>query len=108
MSGSPTEVRPSRRHLRHYAWAIALILAVFAWQQGSSPVGWSLRLAAAIVFALGTVLPNLFWWPFVGLMLFCAPLLRAAGWRVPSLSEISTPPVPRRRRLRRLRIAEQD
>lgn len=48
---------PPRRRLRYLAWSIALVLAVLAWFEHPS---WPLRIAAAAVLAVGTVLPNTF------------------------------------------------
>jgi hypothetical protein len=53
-----------RRRLRHFAWFIALVLALVAWQQTSFSWAWGFRLAAAVIFAIGTVLPNAFRRPY--------------------------------------------
>jgi hypothetical protein len=37
------------------------VLAILAWYEDPS---WPLRIAAAGVFAVGTVLPNMFRWPY--------------------------------------------
>ncbi len=61
----PVLVRnPARRHLRHFAWIVALVLAVIALTIGSVELRW----VAAVVFALGTVLPVVFRWPFIVLV----------------------------------------
>lgn len=60
---------PARRHLRRFAWLTALFLAVLSWGGGASPWTLDLRLAAALVFAIGTVLPGVLRWPYVTLLL---------------------------------------
>jgi len=55
---------PLARRLRHFAWSIALFLAVLSWLVPHAHV---VGLAAAFVFALGTVLPQTFHWPFFAL-----------------------------------------
>jgi hypothetical protein len=60
---------PARRQLRQFAWLTALILAVLSWAGGASAWTLALRLAAAFVFALGTVLPGVLRWPYVALSL---------------------------------------
>jgi len=57
MRAPATVPDPPLRRLRHLAWLTALVLAVLAWYEDPS---WPLRIAAAAVFATGTVLPNLF------------------------------------------------
>ncbi|HMC88059.1 MAG TPA: hypothetical protein VKI17_00860 [Gemmataceae bacterium] len=66
---------PPKRHLRSIAWLVALGLAVFGVIYESTATGWNLRLAAAIIFAVGTVLPGLLRWPYVLLLILCYPLL---------------------------------
>jgi hypothetical protein len=56
---------PSRRQLRQFAWGTALLLAVLSWA-GGPPM--PMRLAAAFIFALGTVLPGVLRWPYLGLL----------------------------------------
>jgi hypothetical protein len=57
--------------MRHFAWVIALGLAVLArFWIGPSQV--YLALAAAAVFSVGTVLPRLFRLPY---KLFCTPIV---------------------------------
>jgi hypothetical protein len=51
---------PSRRHLRTFAWSLALVLALLSWWCGGSVAGLSLRWCAAAIFALGAVRPRLF------------------------------------------------
>jgi hypothetical protein len=60
---------PARRHLRQFAWLTALFLAALSWAGG--PTAWTLylRLAAALIFAVGTVLPGILRWPYVTLLL---------------------------------------
>jgi ABC-type uncharacterized transport system permease subunit len=56
---------PSRRHLRTFAWSIALAIGLVAWWFADTNAGLVLRVIAAAVFALGTVRPRLFRFPFV-------------------------------------------
>jgi hypothetical protein len=56
---------PRRRQLRYLAWSIALVLAVAAWFQDSGAAAGWLRLAAAIIFAVGTVLPGVLRQPYL-------------------------------------------
>jgi hypothetical protein len=58
-----SEWEPSKRHLRYLAWIIALGLALAARYR---PVGEQayLTLIAAIVFSVGTVLPQVFRLPY--------------------------------------------
>ncbi len=67
---------PSKRQLRHFAWLAALLLAVLAWCLTAYAEAWTLRLAAAALFAIGTVLPAILRWPYVALFL----LAYAAVW----------------------------
>jgi hypothetical protein len=70
------EWNPSRRQLRHFAWIMALLLAVLAWQTGDSLPRLVLRLLAAFVFAAGTVWPGLFRWVYRVVWFITAPF----GW----------------------------
>jgi hypothetical protein len=54
---------PSKRHLRHFAWIMALTVAVGTRYCGSGPQPY-LALAAALFFSIGTVLPGAFRWPY--------------------------------------------
>jgi hypothetical protein len=65
---------PPRRRLRHFAWVLALLLAVLALLLTPSPHAWPLRLAAALVFAGGTVLPRLFRWPYFAFLVALYPV----------------------------------
>ena len=65
----PFDWHPARRQLRHFAWLTALFLAVLSWSGGTSLWTLNLRLAAAFVFAIGTVLPGVLRWPYVALLL---------------------------------------
>src|SRR5438094_2246326 len=60
---------PARRRLRHFAWLTALFLAVLSWAGGTPTWSLSLRLAAALLFAIGTVLPGVLRWPYMALLL---------------------------------------
>jgi membrane protein implicated in regulation of membrane protease activity len=53
---------PLTPKLRHFAWSIAFLLAVVSWL---APRFYLLGVAAAVVFALGTVLPWCFRWPYL-------------------------------------------
>jgi hypothetical protein len=65
MEARRTAEDPRKRQLRYLAWSIALALAVLAWFEDSSTTSVWLRLAAAAIFAVGTVLPGLFRQPFL-------------------------------------------
>ena len=91
---------PPRRYLRLLAWVVAALLAVLAWGLGG-PALWPLHLAAGLVFALGTVLPRLFRWPYIALVLGPAAALRrpgrvgtGSGFKEPSSSLRSGSPEP--------------
>jgi hypothetical protein len=60
---------PARRHLRQFAWATALFLAVLSWTGAIFPWTLGLRLSAACLFAVGTVLPGILRWPYIALLL---------------------------------------
>jgi hypothetical protein len=60
-----TPWNPPKRQLRYFAWFIALCLAMIALGMGSLANTGLLRLTAAGVFALGTVLPGVFRWPYL-------------------------------------------
>jgi hypothetical protein len=62
--------------LRQFAWGTALFLAVLSWPGGASSWTLSLRLTAALLFAIGTVLPSVLRWPYLGLVL----VLRLFVW----------------------------
>jgi hypothetical protein len=64
----PFDWHPARRQLRYFAWLTALFLAVLSWAGGTSLWTLYLRLAAAFLFALGTVLPGILRWPYVALL----------------------------------------
>src|SRR5262245_53068903 len=67
---------PPRRQLRQFTWAGALVLGALAWQWPGPWEGLALRLAAAVVFAAGTVWPGLFLWPYRVLLAVALP----PGW----------------------------
>lgn len=60
MRARPVKLDPPKRRLRYFAWIVALGLAVVAWFLDRSAAGVWLQIAAAIVFATGTVLPGLY------------------------------------------------
>lgn len=75
---------PARRHLRQLAWGTALFLAVLSWAGATFPWTLGLRLSAACLFAVGTVLPGMLRWPYIALVLLLyllallfSPILRA-------------------------------
>jgi len=74
LRGPITAADPPRRRLRYLAWLAALVLALLAWYEDPS---WSLRIAAAAVFAIGTVLPHTFRLPYRALR----AIFRAVGFR---------------------------
>jgi hypothetical protein len=55
---------PLAPRLRHFAWSIALVLAVVS---SLAPHFHPFGVAAAVIFALGTVLPYSFRWPYFAL-----------------------------------------
>jgi hypothetical protein len=67
---------PAKRSMRHFAWMVALVLAVLA-RFLTGPEQVYLAFAAAGVFSIGTVLPRLFRLPY---KLLCMPILRLAKW----------------------------
>jgi len=81
---------PPKRHLRSIAWLIALVLAVLGVIYESTATGWTLRLAAAVIFAVGTVLPGTLRWPYVLLLLLCYPILWILKRYLPAPAEPST------------------
>src|SRR5260370_28768969 len=83
---------PARRHLRQFAWLAALFLAVFSWAGETSSWTLSLRLAAAFLFAVGTVLPGLLRWPYLALLLLVSLFVRLFNRSVCAFS----PPIPPR------------
>jgi hypothetical protein len=91
----PKERNSLRRRLRQLAWALALVLALLAWWVDASPVSLPMRLAAASVFAMGTLWPNLFYGPY---LVFVYPpvwllgrLLRRPG-PTESIQSVTLPP----------------
>ena len=70
---------PTPRQLRHFVWAVAVILALLAWSPAGAAAVWPLQLTAALLFALGTVLPRLFRWPYVALVIIPLFALRLLG-----------------------------
>jgi hypothetical protein len=66
---------PPRWKLRYFAWAIALFLAI---PSLLTPRAHPLAMAAALVFAVGTVLPQCFYWPFLAVERFLRTILPAS------------------------------
>ena len=52
--------KPENAPLRFLAWALALVVALVSCYFPHRPLGWFLELAAAVIFAVGTVWPHLF------------------------------------------------
>ena len=75
---------PPKRHLRSMAWAVALILAVIACCYEASLAGWVLRVAAATIFGVGTVLPRTLRLPYLLLLFLIYPLLWLARRALPA------------------------
>jgi hypothetical protein len=63
MSSRIRQGDPSKRHLRHFAWIIALAVAVGTRYCGPAQQAY-MALAAAVIFSIGTVLPGAFRWPY--------------------------------------------
>jgi hypothetical protein len=78
MSLFVSQGNPLRRQLRLFAWLCALLLAVLAGRAGDPLTRLVLRLAAAFVFAAGTVWPGLFRWVYRAALFVTAPV----GWAV--------------------------
>jgi|SRR5439155_25498008 len=92
---------PPKRDLRSVAWLVALVLAVLAVFYESTAAGWPLRLAAAGIFAVGTVLPGLLRWPYVLMLGLCYPVIWVLQRTLPTPvnpSAWQTRPRPRARR----------
>jgi hypothetical protein len=70
---------PPRRRLRRLAWVLALGVAVAAWLVADPVPSLLLRLAAALVFAVGTVWPGLFRCLYRSLVLLAYPLRWIVG-----------------------------
>jgi hypothetical protein len=70
---------PPRRRLRRLAWVLALGVAVVAWFAADPVDGLLLRLAAGVIFAVGTVWPGLFRCLYRTLVLLAYPLRWIVG-----------------------------
>jgi hypothetical protein len=70
---------PTRRQLRQFGWGTALFLAVVSWPAGASASALWLRLAAAVIFAVATVLPGALRWPYLTLFFTLSILVRLFG-----------------------------
>jgi len=90
---------PPRRHLRAVAWLVAVLLAVLAVFYESTAAGWTLRLSAAALFAIGTVLPRTLRWPYILLLITLYPLL----WILKRVLPAPANPATTQARLRRPR-----
>jgi hypothetical protein len=75
--------------LRHAAWLAALVLAVIGIEQDSPAQALPLHLAAAAVFALGTILPGMMRWPCLALLLVLYPLFWIGSRLLPALAWLS-------------------
>jgi hypothetical protein len=58
MPSDRTDETVSRAHLRHWAWFVALVLALVSWRIDGAAKSWILKAAASALFVLGTL------WPF--------------------------------------------
>jgi hypothetical protein len=76
MQVPPSDWRPARRQLRQFAWGAALFLAVLSLPGGASHWTLSFRLAAAFLFAIGTVVPGVLRWPYMAILLIFYPFVR--------------------------------
>jgi hypothetical protein len=93
---------PLKRDLRALAWLAALVLAVLAVFYEATAAGWPLRLAAAGIFAVGTVLPGLLRWPYILLLALGYPVIWILQRTLPApLNPSAWPPRPSRPRARR-------
>jgi hypothetical protein len=70
----------SRSHLRHFAWCIALVLALAAWRLNTSAESWVLKVSAGALFALGTLWPSALKMPHRVLMAITYPVRWIANW----------------------------
>ena len=85
MDGKMSSWDPSKRQLRAFSWIMALGLGISAWQLDWSGYAGGLRLAAGVVFAVGTVLPKLLRWPYLFLCVLLYPLIRFMNYALPSV-----------------------
>ncbi|HEV3118446.1 MAG TPA: hypothetical protein VGY58_15460 [Gemmataceae bacterium] len=93
---------PLKRDLRSLAWLAALVLAVLAVFYEATAAGWPLRLAAAGLFAVGTVLPGLLRWPYRLLLAACYPVIWILQRTLPTpVNPAAWPSRPARSRARR-------
>src|SRR5262249_32180137 len=83
------------------AWLAALFLAVLSWAGGVASWSLALRLDAAVIFAVGTVLPGTLRWPYlVVLLLFhlslrlCDRVVRGITSFVASRQNVDSRPQP--------------
>jgi hypothetical protein len=90
MKSSAGRKGPEKRSLRHFAWIIALVLAIAA-RYSEPNTRTALTLAAAIVFAVGTVLPQVFSWPVRLLLIGFYPVIRLATMIFPVHGKSTVP-----------------
>jgi len=86
MHPEPNNWDPSRRHLRYFAWLLTLVLIGFTLATDSPPLAWFLRLAAALLFAVGTILPRTFRWLYGAALIMLYPVSGIFKKLAPSLS----------------------
>jgi hypothetical protein len=67
---------PSLRQVRHFAWMLALILAVAAWRWFNPVAAFVVRVLAGLIFTFGTLCPGMFRWVHRALVAITAPLGR--------------------------------
>ena len=60
MARSRKKRNSQNAQLRLFAWLLALLIALLSWRLSHTPWGLVLQLAAALVFALGTMWPSAF------------------------------------------------
>src|SRR5262249_1026049 len=78
---------PDNQNLRHFAWVLALILAIAA-RYADPTTRVILTFVAAVIFAVGTVLPRRFVWPYRLLLLGFYPLIWLATTIFPGAAKL--------------------
>jgi hypothetical protein len=72
---------PPPSQLRHFAWLLTLLFALAGWREEGSLAGLVCSLTAALIFAVGTVWPQVLRGPYVLLVVVTYPL----GWALGQL-----------------------
>ena len=78
MTSDRTEETVSRSHLRHWAWCIALVLALASWRMDGSATNWLLKALASALFVLATLWPSALSTPYCLFMAITYP----ARWAI--------------------------